>query len=261
MNASAVERALNTRLLGHPLRYLPSVDSTQEIARLAALAREPEGLAVVAGRQAAGKGRSSRWWWSPADGGLYLSLLLRPRLKPEQVPWVTMGLALGAAEAIERICGLRPDVKWPNDLEVRGRKLAGILAEAAFQGDEIDFVIAGLGVNVNVDFAARPDLEPVATSLSAEVGAAIGTTALLRATLERIEYHYLRAQQGTSPQPAWKARLVTLGQAVQARFADGRIVSGVARDVLPDGALAIRQAGGQDEVVRAADVTLREPKT
>ncbi len=160
LDITKVQRMLSTSQLGRPLRYLPSVASTQDVAREAALSGAPGGLAVVAGQQTAGKGRSGRAWWSPPTGGLYVSLLLRPVLPPEHVSWVTMCLALGAAEAIETVCGLRPDLKWPNDLEWQGRKLAGILAESAFTGNHLDYVIAGIGLNVAVDFSLPARVSP-----------------------------------------------------------------------------------------------------
>ena len=103
LDIAKVQRMLSTSQLGRPLHYLPSVASTQDVAREAALSGAPGGLAVVAGQQTAGKGRAGRAWWSPPTGGLYVSLLLRPVLPPEHVSWVTMCLALGAAEALSLI--------------------------------------------------------------------------------------------------------------------------------------------------------------
>ncbi len=258
-DVTAVQRTLSTVQLGRPLRYLPSVASTQDVAREAALAGAPGGLAVVAGQQTAGKGRSGRSWWSPPAGGLYVSLLLRPVLASEHVSWVTMCLALGAAEAIEAVCGLRPDLKWPNDLEWQGRKLAGILAESAFTGNKLDFVIAGIGLNVAVDFSSQPELARSAISLQAAAGRPVDSSALLVALLSWVETHILALEQGISPLDAWKERLVTLGRRVQARSFDGRVLSGVAVDVLQDGSLLLRLDNGAEEIVRAADVTLRGP--
>lgn len=256
----AIEARLATSVLGHPLHVLSSVPSTQEVARAAAQAGAAEGLAVVAGQQTAGRGRAGRHWWSPPDGGLYLSLLLRPHLPGELMPWLTMALALGAVEAIEQVCGLAVDVKWPNDLQWQGRKLAGVLAEGAFTGGRPDYVIAGIGLNVAIDFRGQPDLADTAVSLTNAAGAAVDAAALLVALLERTERHYLAAQAGHSPLAAWTARLITLGRAVQAHTGDGQILVGVARDVLPDGALRIELASGGSAVVRASDVTLRETR-
>ena len=127
-------QTISVARIGAPLYTFESLPSTQEWAHAAALQGAQEGTAVVAGQQTAGKGRLSRNWWSPPNGGLYVSLVLRPRITPRQLAWVTMVVALGAAEAIEEVCGVRPDLKWPNDLTWQGRKLAGVLAEFRLPG-------------------------------------------------------------------------------------------------------------------------------
>jgi BirA family transcriptional regulator, biotin operon repressor / biotin---[acetyl-CoA-carboxylase] ligase len=258
LDQASIEARLHTSLLGRPLIYHDRVESTQDIAREAARAGAGEGLAVVAGQQMAGKGRAGRSWWSPPAGGLYLSLLLRPDLPGDLVSWTTMTLALGAVEAIEQVCGLVVDIKWPNDIQVQRRKLAGVLAEGAFTGGRLDYVIAGIGLNVAIDFSAEPDLAGIAVSLDAAAGRPVDAVELLVALLERTEQHYLDLKVGHSPLPAWQARLHTLGRPVMVRAADGRTLQGVARAVLADGGLCIDLDGGGSEVVRASDVTLRE---
>jgi BirA family biotin operon repressor/biotin-[acetyl-CoA-carboxylase] ligase len=258
LDQASIEAQMRTSLLGRPLVYLDSVESTQKVVSEAARAGAAEGLAVVAGQQTAGKGRAGRSWWSPPVGGLYLSLLLRPNLPTEYTPWVTMTLAVGAAEAIEQVCGLLVDIKWPNDLQWQGRKLAGVLAEGAFTGDRLDYVVAGIGLNVAINFRAQPDLADIAISLQTAAGRPVDPVELLAALLARTEQHYLALQAGHSPLAAWQARLHPLGRPVTARAADGRIFSGVARAVLPDGALCIDLDGGGSAVVRASDVSLRE---
>lgn len=258
LDQPSIEARLRTSLLGRPLVWLASVASTQDVVRIAAREGAAEGLAVAAGEQTAGKGRSGRSWWSPPAGGLYLSLLLRPDLPGEQVPWTTMALALGAAEAIEQVCGLAVDIKWPNDLQWQGRKLAGVLAEGAFIGDRLDYVVAGIGLNVAIDFSGQPELAGSAVSLEEAAGWPVDAAELLAALLWRTEQHYLALRAGHSPLAAWQARLHTLGHAVSARAANGQVYHGVARAVLPDGALRIELDGGGSAVVRASDVSLRQ---
>lgn len=188
-------------------------------------------------------------------------MLLRPELPPERTSWVTLCLALGAAEAIEAVCGLRVDLKWPNDLEWDGRKVAGVLAESAFTGDRLDYVIAGIGLNVSVDFSAQPELARTAINLETASGRPVGPEKLLAALLAWVETHLMAAEQGISPVAAWKTRLVTLGKPVEARGFDGRALSGIAEDVQEDGSLMLRLADGRTEVVRAMDVTLRSNRS
>lgn len=260
LNIAAVETRRKTRLLGRPLQYFSSVTSTQDIVRAAANAGAAEGLAVAAGEQTAGRGRAGRVWWSPPAGGLYLSLLLRPELPGEHVPWLTMCMALGAADAVAAVCGLHPDIKWPNDLELGGRKMAGILAEGAFSGDRLDYAVVGLGLNANIDFSSQPELRAIAASLQEALGNPVDLNVLLAEILNCVEAHYLAMRRGISPVAAWAARLVTLGQPVVAQASDGRRLAGVATRVLPDGALCIRMDSGTEEIVRAVDVTLRRER-
>ena len=243
-------------LIGSTLTVLPVVDSTQNVAREAALRGQPEGLAVVAGQQTAGKGRLGREWWSPAEGGLYVSLLLRPRITPDRLGWLTMVVSLGTAEAIEAVCGVSPDLKWPNDLTWRGRKLAGVLAEASFADGQVSYVIAGIGLNLQMDFALRPDLAQRAVSLREITGRPVPIEPLLQALLARIEAHYLALHDGVSPQPLWAARLRNLGQTVSVTTSEGKTLVGVAEGVEEDGRLVLRLADNSMLVLSAGDVTL-----
>ena len=243
-------------LIGSTLTVLPVVDSTQNVAREAALRGQPEGLAVVAGQQTAGKGRLGREWWSPAEGGLYVSLLLRPRITPDRLGWLTMVVSLGTAEAIEAVCGVSPDLKWPNDLTWRGRKLAGVLAEASFADGQVSYVIAGIGLNLQMDFALRPDLAQRAVSLREITGRPVPIEPLLQALLARIEAHYLALHDGVSPQPLWSARLRNLGQTVTVTTMAGETLVGVAERVEEDGRLVLRLADNSMLVLSAGDVTL-----
>lgn len=257
MDAVALEATLKTEMLGHPLRHLSSVPSTQDVVREAARAGAREGLAVVADQQTAGRGRGGRNWWSPPTGGLYLSVLFRPHLAAQHTTWLTMCVALGTAQAIENVCKVRPGLKWPNDLEWQGRKIAGILSDASFRGDRVEYIIVGLGLNVNIDFCAQPDLTNHATSLQSIVGHPLPLEPLLLAVLTQVEDRYLALKQGVSPVSVWAERLTTLGKPVLATTGDGRLLQGIASHVLEDGALCIRLEDGREEIVRAVDVTLR----
>lgn len=248
-----------TTLIGSTLIVLPVVDSTQNVVRDAALRGQTEGLVVIAGQQTAGKGRLGRDWWSPAEGGIYLSLLLRPRIAPDQLAWLTMVVSLGAAEAIEAICGVRPDLKWPNDLTWQGRKLAGVLAEASFADGQISYVIAGIGFNLQTDFSQRPELAQRAISLHEITGQSVPVEPLLLTLLARIEAHYLALQDGISPQPLWAARLSNLGETVTVTTMVGETLVGVAEGVEEDGRLALRLADDRVLVLNAGDVTLGSP--
>lgn len=254
---AVLETGLPTRLLGHPLHYVASVPSTQELALEAARAGAAEGMVVVAGEQTAGRGRGGRGWWSPPASGLYVSLLFRPSLAAKHLSWLTMCVALGTVQAIEDVCKVSPQLKWPNDLEWCGRKLGGILAEGSLSGDRLDYTVVGLGLNLNADFRRRPDLLGQAISLHEVTGHVVDPASLLLALLVCSEERYLAMRDGVSPVPAWAARLVTLGKQVVATSGDGQVFQGVAERVLPDGALGLRLDDGSVKSVTALDVTIR----
>ena len=152
LSAEAIAAALTTRRLGRPVLYFRRTGSTNDVAHERAAAGTAEGLLVIADEQTAGRGRLDRRWWAPPGSSLLMSLLLRPSLPPSQVGQLTMCLGLAAVEAIEAVTGLRPALKWPNDLLLNGRKLGGMLSELRLDGEQVAYAVLGLGINVNVNF-------------------------------------------------------------------------------------------------------------
>ena len=160
-------------LVGRKLLCLDTVDSTNTECKRRAMAGEAEGLVVTAEEQTGGRGRLGRSFQSPRGKGLYLSALLRPRLEPAQVADFTAWAAVAVCDAIQACCGVRPRIKWTNDIVLGGRKLVGILTELGLESESnaLEYLIPGIGVNVNQtpeDFA--PELREVATSLAMELG-------------------------------------------------------------------------------------------
>jgi BirA family biotin operon repressor/biotin-[acetyl-CoA-carboxylase] ligase len=167
---------------GHPYRFVESTPSTQLLLDAAA----PEGAVVVADEQTAGRGRLGRRWLAPAGTSLLCSVQLRPSVNPSRLPELTGVAARACAQAIEDVAGVLPEVKFPNDLLLGGRKLAGVLAEAR-EGR----VVAGIGVNVNIHASDLPaDVGKPATSLLLETGHEVDRSALLVALLDRLEAGY-----------------------------------------------------------------------
>jgi BirA family biotin operon repressor/biotin-[acetyl-CoA-carboxylase] ligase len=162
--------------------------------------------------------------------------------------------SLSLAEAVEQETGLCADLKWPNDVVVGGAKLAGILTETGLQGDRVDYVVVGIGLNVNLDPSQLPgQLLMPATSLSHVLGRQVARTPLLLAFLRALEARYLALGRGCSPHSEWAAKLVTLGERVVIRR-DGVAVEGVAEGVNVDAALMVRMPDGRLETVVAGDV-------
>lgn len=269
MNELSEERirtALTTTVFGRNVVYLPTTGSTNDVAKALAAAGAPEGTLVVADEQTAGRGRMGRRWVAPPGTCLLLSLLFRPELPPAQAPRLTMLCTLAAADAVKEVAGLQVALKWPNDLIVKSdvrspesqgwRKLAGVLTETGMVERRLDFVVVGIGLNVNVPPEVLPALAPDATSILAEVRRPVDRVTLLVALLARVERRYAALRAGESPHMEWAARLATLGRQVTAVTPGGELV-GLAEGVDEDGALLLRKADGTLHRLTTGDVTLR----
>ena len=208
---------------------------------------------VLAGRQTAGRGRLGRFWISPR-GGLYLTVVLRP--SAEHLKSLVIIAALAVARAIEGLAGLQTSLKWPNDVLVAGRKIAGILSESELVGENVSHALVGIGVNVNADMAAYPETAPLATSVMTELGREVSREALAARLLNEFETLYLAAQAGKPMDEEWRARLGMLGKEVRVRFGE-QVEEGLAEDVDSDGNLILRRADGSRATIAAGDVTLR----
>lgn len=183
--------AVRAQRPGQPLHWHRQIDSTMRVAEELAEAGSPAGTVVGADEQTAGRGRFGRHWLSAADAGLYVSLVLRPRLSAEEWPLMTLALGLAAAEAVRQTADLAADLRWPNDVLVGGKKCAGILVQWRAQA-----LIAGLGINVNHD-AFPPELQATATSLRLAAGRRLSRETLLLHLLEQIErFTNLLEQEG-----------------------------------------------------------------
>jgi len=262
LTAESLARDLNTRILAHRIVYYERIGSTNDVARQLADAGEPEGTLVIADEQSAGRGRLGRVWCAPARSSLLMSLVLRPALPPFAAPRVTMAIALGAVEAIRAMTGLPAQIKWPNDLQIRGKKFAGILAESGIVGEQLEYVIVGIGINVNFDPTQVSGIPADATSLAMELRRAVPRAPLAQAILRASEAQYARLRAGENLRDAYKERLVTLGQFIRAQTPHGTVI-GHARDVDENGALILQRADGTLVHLQAGDITLadNQPQT
>jgi BirA family biotin operon repressor/biotin-[acetyl-CoA-carboxylase] ligase len=267
LSAEGIKRGLKTDLIGQSVVYYPSLGSTNEVLKELAAQGAPEGTLVIADEQTAGKGRLGRKWLAPPGTSLLMSLLFRPdpsgrasgrSLAPNQAPRLTMICSLAIADAIEGLTGLSVGLKWPNDIFIRGKKAGGILTESGTTGGHLDYVIVGMGLNVNLAISALPELRGLATSLSEELGREVSRLELLWRILEGIETRYVSLSRGESPHEEWTARLINLGHQVQVTTSQG-VLAGWAEGVDADGALILRTRNGQRKRILAGDVTLRSP--
>jgi BirA family biotin operon repressor/biotin-[acetyl-CoA-carboxylase] ligase len=255
---SDVQSLLTTRIFGRELVTLPHTGSTNDVAKGLAAQGAPEGTVVTADEQTAGRGRLGRRWVAPPSTCLLCSILFRPTLLLSQANRLTMLCSLAAADAIEEIAWLQVSLKLPNDLVVQSptwKKLSGVLTETGLTGAQLDFVVVGIGINVNVPPEALPNLSPDATSILAETGQSVDRVALLVALLAGTERRYEALQAGESPHREWAGRLATLGRPVKVTTSD-RVLTGVAESVDEDGALLLRAPDGALHRLLAGDVTL-----
>jgi BirA family biotin operon repressor/biotin-[acetyl-CoA-carboxylase] ligase len=251
--------SLRTRVVGHALQHMPSTGSTNDDLKVAARAGADEGLVLSTDEQMAGRGRHDHRWEAPARSSLLISVLLRPTwLVPADGFYLTMLAAVACAEAIEQVIATTVDLKWPNDLQIGGLKIGGILVEAELVGGTIRWAVVGIGLNVNWDPTTVPYLATTATSLSAIAGRSVSRAELLQSLLERIDLHYARLQAGAQAPlvAAWRQRLVTLGRSIRALQA-GRSITGIAEDVTATGALIIRDDTGMRHELTSGEVTLQ----
>jgi BirA family biotin operon repressor/biotin-[acetyl-CoA-carboxylase] ligase len=244
---------LRTQMFGHNLIFEPSVGSTMDLARDAAKHGAPEGTVVLADEQTAGRGRLGRSWITPPAVNLASTIILRPPATALRA--VSMVTPLAICEAVEEVAGVRCAIKWPNDVQAGGKKLAGVLIETEVTDGE-SVVLVGAGINVNFDPRQHEEIRDIATSVAAELGKAIERERLFAEYLARFEERYNAAKDGASMRDDWRARLSMLGQNVKVTW-PGRSVEGRAEDVDDDGSLIVRTASGEAVAVEAGDVTLR----
>ncbi|HEX6287875.1 MAG TPA: biotin--[acetyl-CoA-carboxylase] ligase [Herpetosiphonaceae bacterium] len=253
---------LPTLIVGREIRFFLSVGSTNDLLKEEARRGAAEGLVFVTDEQVAGRGRRGRSWTAPAGSSLLVSALFQPSWLPASSAFfMTILAAVAAAEAIEAVTALTVDLKWPNDLQIGGQKLGGILVETEMSDTQLHWTVIGCGINVNWSPRAIPELADIATSISAELGRTIDRRALLHALLTRLDarYHLLRQGARSALFDAWRGRLGTLGQTVRVETPNGPFL-GVAEDVTLDGALILRDERHRQHLVNAGEVSIRPTK-
>jgi BirA family transcriptional regulator, biotin operon repressor / biotin---[acetyl-CoA-carboxylase] ligase len=253
---SEIDPLLRTEWMGKKVHYFNSVDSTNSTAYQLALDGAKEGEVVIGESQEKGRGRLGRQWVSPPFLNLYLSVVLRPKIPPHQASLITFMAAVAAAETIERHSGLIPTIKWPNDLLLREKKVAGLLNEIHSETDRIHFIILGIGVNLNMDAKEFPkDIRIQATSLKAEKGQPVSRRAFAALLLEELErwYEIFLKEGGTPVLKAWRDRAQIQGKEVRVTSFD-EVRIGRAVDVDSDGALILETRGGERKRIVAGDV-------
>lgn len=253
-----ISRLPERRVVGRDIQVFQETSSTNDVAEKLARDGVAEGVVIFAESQTKGRGRLGRKWLSPAGQGLWFSVLLRPSLPPSSATQLTIAAATAVARALRTETGLAPQIKWPNDILLRGKKVTGILTELGAELDRVRYVIIGIGVDVNVT-EFPPELAPVATSLAAEAGRRFVRAEIAAAILRELDADYARITAGGFGALAeeWERQCVTLGQRVRIHIGE-RTVVGRAESLDNDGALLLRTEHGRIERIIGGDVVLEK---
>lgn len=247
-----------TQVVGRDIRVFEQTTSTNDVVEKLARDGVKEGVVVFAESQTKGRGRLGRAWVSPVRKGLWFSVLLRPKLRPQETTQLTVVAATATWRAINRVTGLSPEIKWPNDILMGGKKLVGILTELSAEVDRVKHITLGIGVSVNVTASEFPtELRKIATSLQIELGKPVMRAELATAILRELDADYARVNQGKFPALAdeWEAHCTTIGKQVVVGLGE-RKLRGRAEALDDDGALLLRTEHGRLERVIGGDVTL-----
>jgi len=254
-----IQEGLNTNVFGkRKIAYFTQTDSTNLRAKDLAHEGAPEGTVVVAEKQIQGRGRRGRSWFSPLGEGIYASIIMRPLISPNEAPGLTLMASVAVAEAIQTLTSLNVHIKWPNDIMIYGRKVAGILTEISTEMDRVDYVIVGLGMNVNISHENfPPDLRDKATSILMETGKTFPRVTLLRAYLEEHEKYYeLFTLNGFGPVlNRWKQLADIIGRRITVDLMEHRY-TGEVLDIDREGFLILRDHEGRMQRIISGDVTL-----
>jgi BirA family biotin operon repressor/biotin-[acetyl-CoA-carboxylase] ligase len=244
--------------LGSPLLQYQSISSTNDLAREMAINGAEEGTTITAQSQTAGRGRQGRVWASPVGEGLYLSIILRPRIEPAQSASITLASAVAVAETLISDFHIHADIKWPNDILVGGRKICGILVESAIEGNQLQFLILGIGVNLaQTDFPE--EISATATSILRESGLKVTPDEFLAPLLLRLDYWYRKAI--VAPRDVlqrWEEMSSFARNLIVRIISSDREIEGRTCGLTETGALVIELYNGERREIVSGEVSLRQ---
>ena len=240
------------------LHWYPVTDSTNTQAKKLAAAGAPHGTVLIAGHQTGGRGRMGRSFQSPEGKGVYLSVILRPQCPPEQLMHLTCAAGVAMLEAVEKVSGVRPSLKWINDLVIGTKKLGGILVEMSVDKGMVEYAVVGIGINClqqPEDF--HPEIRHMATSLSIASGKAVAPEKLAAAMVESLYILSLTLfTEKVQIMETYKAHCITLGKQIQVLRWDS-IKPGTAIDLDAEGGLTVQYPDGTRETVSSGEVSVR----
>jgi len=236
-----VLKDLNTATVGRNVLYYPSLPSTMDFAKKLATKGVSEGTVVFCDEQTEGRGRQGRKWFASPASSVLMSVVFRPTL--ERLPKINMLASLAIVLTIDKVAGITSTIKWPNDVLIDGKKVAGILMENVFEGETVQAAIVGVGLNVTMDVSAYTEIASMATSLSAEAKRDFHRDDVLRTLLEEMDALYQAVKRNEDVYRRWLPYVETLGKTV--RIKSGKSVEeGLAQSINPDGSITLRRANG-----------------
>ncbi len=254
-----IEEGLDTRIFGKGnIVYFNEINSTNIKAKELAAMGTPEGTLVVAEKQTNGRGRRGRSWFSPSGDGIYASLILRPAMSPIELPRITLMTAVAVSEALLSLTRLKIRIKWPNDILVNGKKIAGILTEISTEMDEVDYIIVGLGLNVNTPYESFPeDIRETATSILIETGKQFSRAPIIREYLRWYEKYYeiFKKRGFESIMQRWKQLADIAGERIMVDVLGEKFI-GEVLDVDNDGVLLLMDSEGKTHRIFSGDVQI-----
>lgn len=253
-----IKSQLSTKWFGNKILYFDTIDSTNNEIKRQAEKGAPCGTLAIAEFQSAGRGRRGRNWQSPSGSGIWMSFLIKPDISPDKAPMVTLVAAMACAFAIREELGLDAMIKWPNDIVIGGKKTIGILTEMSAEMDTVNYIVIGIGINVNMTEFPE-ELRRTATSLALECGHQVARSRLVAACGKYFEKYYeifLRDKSLKNLKKTYESALVNKGADVSVIMADGTF-NRKALGINDMGELMVEDETGRVETVRAGEVSVR----
>jgi BirA family transcriptional regulator, biotin operon repressor / biotin---[acetyl-CoA-carboxylase] ligase len=258
INQEKLKQSLAGKFIGHQLHYYEEIGSTNEEAFRLGLAGAPEGTALIAEKQNAGKGRLQRVWHSPAGKNTYTSIILRPKIESTRAPQISIVAGVAVAEVLNNYCPDRVELKWPNDVVINGKKVCGILSQVKTTVMEVDFIVLGIGINVNIIYSQFPtEICNLATSLVIETGREISRQKLIISLYENLGkwYKQLLKDGFGRVKEKWLSLSPMIGKPVQVMFQQ-EAVTGKAIGLDEDGSLILLVEEDKEYKILAGDATI-----
>lgn len=258
LDPSKIKQCLKTDIIGKKIYLFDEIDSTNMKALKLGEAGDREGTLILTESQTKGKGRLGRTWYSPKGVNLYLSVILRPIIPLKEAPLTTFVAAISIAETIMKVTDIKPGIKWPNDIMINGKKIAGTLTELVSDGDKVNYIVLGMGINLNMDLSsATEEIRNRAGSLREASGNYIDRTYFLVFLLSEFEYYYLLFKKGERRRimDIYTSYSVTLGKRIRVD-SRGLSTEGLVEGFSRDGALLIKKDDGAIETILSGDIEL-----